>query len=145
MADKIKLKLCTGAYGFFVSPYNFTRYSPEYEVDELTPALQHGIDAGFIEIDKPAKPIPAAQIEDRPVYRKGDGQFTDDPTEDADGKPEVFKKKVKRPTQNKKCKGKTSAGNKCMKKALKHSDFCSFHTPEEDLAEIDNKLAEEKA
>ena len=110
---------------------SLTRYNPEAEIVEITPAIQEGLDRGVISIKDAPQVAETAPEESEEEIQEREASDKDE--------------KKSRPTSDKKCSGKTAKGTQCKKKALKHSKFCLSHVSEDELAVVDQKLAEEES
>ena len=129
---------------FSLSPYQkrfiiaerqkiLTIYEPEIAIEvgegeDIPESIQKGLEAGIL-----------VEIQCALDAGISEEESSEDPTAVASMKPGS-----KRPTQDKKCSGKTKTGNNCGNRALVGSLFCVKHIDEEDLAEIDRQLIMEE-
>jgi len=154
MGKNIKIRLNEGKHQFECAtpPVRVDRYTPDAEVEEKdwSNTLSWGVQAGIISVideDKVSaeQEIPPETFEEgSPIWRDEEGKFTTE-DKDADGVPEVIErpKKVKRPTTKKQCTAETASGKQCKNKALKYLSVCVKHATDEELATVDDKLAQE--
>ena len=111
-------------------------YTPEATIEAITPMIQHGIDVGWVVVKDDPKAPEEAPVEETAGEEASAAEETEETPSATD---------TARPTEKRQCIGKTKSNSRCKKNALKYSDFCPTHADAEELAKIDQKLAEEAA